>query len=327
VASEFLRNFSSQYSDASSCLPEASSGARHGPVAECSSAVNRLCRLVNDSLSDPILAGHASSSTVTPRVRASVERWVYARVGPMLWRLYESQSREEDRLFVEKLQALANVSDAALLDALEVRSAFRGAAAIKAPAGSLGKLKQGDKADSVSEYAPSQKTCSTAAGTEASSSSPCTGGESKAAVQRQEACAESVADGSLGDSELAAASYDRVASGLLQVEAMLSQMHSSPREAVETLVSLQREMKECAYESSGEHLSAMDDIMPIFIFVLARSFCNSPSACARLMSQALTHDEQMGKEGRAVLLLECAARYVASHWDIEPLVTSHQGGR
>lgn len=30
--------------------------------------------------------------------------------------------------------------------------------------GSLGKLKQGDKEDGVSEYAPSQKTCSTAAG-------------------------------------------------------------------------------------------------------------------------------------------------------------------
>jgi len=329
VASEFLRTFSSRYSDAS-CLPDASSGARHGPVAECSSAINRLCRLVNDALTDPVLAGRAAPSTVMPWLRTSVERWVYARVGPMLWRLYESCSREEDALFVEKSQALAAVGDAALLEALEVRSAFHGAAAIKAPAGAVGRSKLGDREDAFSEYdAPSQKTCSTAAGTDEGSSpalSPCTGGENKSAVQRQEACGESVGeDGSAGDdAELGSvhsASYERVASGLLQVEAALSAGCSGgPREAVEALVKLQRGMKECAYESSGEHLSAMDDILPVFIFVLVRSSCNSPMACAKLMSQALTQDEQMGKEGRAVLLLECAARYVATHWDISPLL-------
>lgn len=39
-----------------------------------------------------------------------------------LYSVRDARRDAQDRLFVEKLQALANVSDAALLDALEVRS-------------------------------------------------------------------------------------------------------------------------------------------------------------------------------------------------------------
>jgi len=66
----------------------------------------------------------------------------------------------------------------------------------------------------------------------------------------------------------------------------------------------------------------MDDVMPVFIFVLVRSSLLRPFACASFMQDALSQDERLDSEGRAVLLLESAARYVAYDWDISELVST-----
>jgi len=91
----------------------------------------------------------------------------------------------------------------------------------------------------------------------------------------------------------------------------------TPREAVEALALAQLEMRTCALEASGGQveLSTMEDILPVFIFVLVRSSVTRPFACAHLLSDALGAEEKLNNEGKAVQLLESAAHYVADEWE------------
>merc|ERR1719410_2360456 len=116
--------------------------------------------------------------------------------------------------------------------------------------------------------------------------------------------------------------YERAAAALSQIEVGLnSGQGCSPRQIVEALTLSQLEMKTCAFEASGgqAELNAMDDVMPLFIYVLARSSLVRPFACASFMQEALTQDERQESEGRAALLLESAARYIAYEWDLSIL--------
>jgi hypothetical protein len=320
AATEFLRDFSGRYSDASSAPCAADSAdPRKGPVADCSRAVARLCGVVGDALTQPA----AELDTAVPWLRGAVERWVFSRVGPMLWRLFESQGVAEDRLFAQKSRALASVSDERLFESLEVSGAFRGAADGKDRKRAEAPKKEGAERtaeDNTSEYGAtsSESTCSTAA--------TCADAEPSRGLAADKVRKEASPRDGAADTEAGSrcsTPYERVASALREVEdSLCAGCKSTPRAAVDALAELQRDMKECAFDASGEHLSAMDDIMPVFIFVLLRSSTSSPATCAKLLWQALTVDEQLGNEGRAVLLLECAARYVASHWDVQELTAN-----
>lgn len=120
--------------------------------------------------------------------------------------------------------------------------------------------------------------------------------------------------------------YERAAAALSQIEISLlskSGRRCTPRDAIEALTFSQFEMKTCALEAScGQlELCAMDDILPVFVFVLVRSALTKPFACARFMNDALSRDEALESEGRAVLLLESAARHIAYDWDITSLLS------
>ena len=116
-------------------------------VAECNSAIRRLSNLVeahqNSLLSSSPSGGSllssgslTSTASGTPDARAaaelrpwlqrSVERCVFSRVGGPLWNLYKASHQTEDAQFEGLVKLLAQVSDAELFQALEVRREFRG---------------------------------------------------------------------------------------------------------------------------------------------------------------------------------------------------------
>jgi len=114
--------------------------------------------------------------------------------------------------------------------------------------------------------------------------------------------------------------FRRAVTSLSRVEVLLSGgLGSTPWEAVEALAIAHCEMKACALEAShgNNDLSSMDDILPIFIFILIRSSISKPSACASLMSDTLTAEERKSEEGQIVTLMGAAARYVSNTWKIE----------
>jgi len=94
--------------------------------------------------------------------------------------------------------------------------------------------------------------------------------------------------------------------------------------ALEALLNAQVEMKACAFEASNgqAELDSMDDLLPLFVFLLLRSNLRAPLACAGLLQDALTADQRLDREGRAVILLDAAARYVAEEWDVSSVVNS-----
>jgi len=277
-------------------------------MAECAAAVSRLCALVEaheaKCQGDSYAAAEPGlAAEFRPFLRRSVERCIYTRVGGPLWSLYEGRHSAEDAQYTEKVQALGAVSDAALLEALEIRPEFRGALAAGARGAALGKL---GLLEEIGAEA-SEMTPSTAGGTE---ESPC----QQARTTSRQSSTHTVGP------------YERAAAALSQIEVGLcSGRGCTPRESVEALTLSQLEMKTCAFEASlGQmELHAMDDVMPVFIFVLARSSLLRPFACAGFMQDALSQDERLDSEGRAVLLLESAARYVAYDWDISELVGKH----
>lgn len=291
-------------------------------VEECTATVSRLCRLVEEQHRESTPSASSTSPSARavaefrPWLQGSVERCIFSRVGTLLWSLYESRHSAEDALYGEKLRQLASASDSALMEALEVRPHFRGTcpgslaiaaatAGEKRPAPTCAedmiepelKLKQEDDPEAV---APSEQTSSTAVGTE----------ESPNHSRRETAGC------------WAAGPYERASAALSQIEVGLSSGRGcSPRQVIEALSLSQLEMKTCAFEASHgqEELHAMDDVMPVFIFVLARSSLLRPFACSSFMQDALSKDERLDSEGRAVLLLESAARYITHEWELGDL--------
>merc|ERR1712137_59651 len=116
--------------------------------------------------------------------------------------------------------------------------------------------------------------------------------------------------------------FRRAVTSLSRVEVLLSGgLGSTPWEGVEALAIAHCEMKACAIEASqgSTDLSSMDDMLPVFIFVLIRSSISKPSACASLMNDTLTDEQRKSEEGQIVTLMGAAARYVANTWNIAQL--------
>jgi len=277
------------------------------PMVECSRAADKLCRLV-----EQVLGADGPRGTV---LRNAMERCILARVGPLLWRVYAERSAELDHAYANQVQALASVPDSMVLEALEVPRHFRGRALEV-----FGDLRQGhalpggkdgEKLLSATDSIGSCDTVSTAAVSDEglSSRAPTDGGRLYGfdfVAEDAEACP-----------------YQRASAALSRVSSLLRSGRSgTPREALEELTISQLEMKTCAFEASGglEELCAMDDILPLFIFVLIRSSLKNPVACSQLLNDTLSYEERLDSEGRAVLLLESAARHVAEDWDTEALL-------
>lgn len=295
-----------------------------GAMVQCVDAVQQLCRLVAEAEgAEGTGAGECDGSGGSrERYYGAVERCFFARVGMPLWHSYERRYAEDDALFVQKSRALAVVNNVAVWDALGVRATFRGPAgaaqAFSADEAALVAVANRERSRAEASDR-SLRTCSTAAATEECMSPAESSGS---AWQGPVACPLLTAMAP------DAGPYERAAAALKGVEAALrSGRGFTPREAVEALALAQLEMKTCALGASGgqAELYAMDDVMPVFVFVLARAGLSRPFACAAFAGDALTHDQRLDAEGRAVLLLDAAARHITFDWDFADLVGACPG--
>jgi len=286
------------------------------PMSEALQAIERLCRLLEEV--SPRQSEN-SPCDMQPRVVAdlhaflqpAVERFIFKRVGPVMWRLYEQRHSAEDAQFLAKVHKLAAVPDAKLFQALEIRPEFRG---------------QLESLSAVCEA--KQSHASKDEGSMESQQSPSTRADSDEVNSNQDVRCSEAGFGAFhmaSSMECSGGFYERAAAQLSQVEVAFSTSRGCvPREAMEALVISQLEMKTCALEASCGQLeiNSMDDVMPVFIFVMCRSGIQRPFACASYISDVLTADERLESEGRAVLLLESAARHIAFDWDVEDLMAS-----
>jgi len=98
---------------------------------------------------------------------------------------------------------------------------------------------------------------------------------------------------------------------------LASSLHSaalpSPSEVAHLLSEAQIEMRTGALEATrgASELLAMDDVLPIYVFVLSRSEVLYPFALAAYAEDALSPQSRLGADGWAVRLLESSARYIA----------------
>jgi len=293
---EFVRLFVERYSTLATSAADSGS-----PMTECSSAIDHICELMGDVLASAHASGDVSSAVFRPWVRPSVERCIFSRVGMPLWRFYESRHAAQDERYSQKWRLLSSVSDTRLLTNLEVRREFRGEGA----AASSTFLFPKDGSSICSHQTPSTDVDSNEATSHIYEHAPI-------------GAADCDKFGSIHV-------YERAIAALSEVEtAFRSGLGSNPRKAVEALMFSQLELKTCALELSGgqAELCAMDDIMPLFLFILSRSSLRRPFACAKVMHDSLTGDERLDCEGRAVTLLESAARYIAEEWDIKGMVST-----
>lgn len=211
-----------------------------------------ICSTVEDHVQgDKGSALPGSWTEMEPWLQASVERYLFSRIGAHVWRLYIVAHRSEDDACVAKAEIMRRLGTATLFSNLEVREHFRGQVA---------------------------------------------------------AC--SIDGGRLG------CPYQRASTALSNLGYALSGGGCSPHEAVRMLLAAQIDMKTCALEAclGACELVAMDDIVPLFLFVLVQSNLHCPFAAAAFMSDSLTSDERFGSEGRAVVLLEAAARFITNEW-------------
>lgn len=300
------------------------SNTGEGVMVKCMDAVDQLCCLVAEAESAEGGAREGGDSAGT--TSCAVERCFFARVGTPLWLLYERRYEQDDALFVQKSRALAAVGNVAVWDALGVGALFRGPPVDQATpppdatlvdGGQHGHfLKRERTTAEISDR--SLRTCSTAAGSTAAASEGCLSPVGSTSSTWHDSAASPALAALTPD----AGPYERAAAALLAVEAALrSGRGFTPREAVEALALAQLEMKTCALgASSGQaELYAMDDVMPVFVFVLARAGLTRPFACAAFAGDALSHDQRMAAEGRAVLLLDAAARHITFDWEFADL--------
>lgn len=277
-------------------------GATPNPLLVCASAVDCLCALVRQHFQE-LDVSVSPPPRLEPWLRSSVERCVFARVGGIVWRSYVTRLVDDDARYAERAAALAALSDAQLLDDLEVSPVFRGCGVASMSQATRYGKGYCDEIDSL-------QTPSTAADTDETVS---------LAISSTRSCDVVPL--------LPPRPYERAAAALSQLEnALASGCGRTPGELVKALSLAQFEMRTGALEASfGQvELSSMDDVMPLFIFVLLRSTLRRPLACARLLEDSLSRDQKLQEEGRAVLLLESAARYVAFDWDIKALTTKSE---
>lgn len=324
AAAQFVQRFSETYR---SVKPTEVQPAQ--PMRECMAAVDQLSRLVDELVADLDADALANVAEMKPFLRGSVERCLFGRVGRTLWQLYEGRHSADDTKYAQKVHHLSRFSDARLLDALGVRSQFRG-------------LTQREEEQISGGYATANGGAAHPAGDEllrAAGDADLGHGDISAdngrTLEGQDEYAEEIdspeshSPGSLSENSAWQAGlggpYERAVASLSQVEILLlgrSGRSCTPREATEALTFSQFEMKTCVLEATGgeTELRTMDDILPLFVFILVRSALTKPFACAQYMNDSLSRDESLESEGRAVLLLESAARHVAYDWDIEDLL-------
>jgi len=315
IAADFIEEFNARWSGASSEPPAVPGTA---PMAECRQLVHRLLRALQDTWGDAATTeavGPAPPAPTETRLRSCIERCLYTRLGPALWRVYSGLHEAEDAHFANRAAGPRAAGDTTLLQALEVREVFHGA---------IASAKSRLKGDLAAEDDLTEATRSTAAGSEDEAQ-----GAHGAAVEEEnldsntgDFCDDGSSSGAIGaeaESAIIGRSvYQRAASALSRVQDLLIAGNTgTPREAVEALALAQLEMRTCALEASGGQveLLAMEDTLPIFIFVLLRSSVTRPFTCARIMSDTLTPEEKLSSEGKAVALLDSAARYVAEEWE------------
>mmetsp|Transcript_89123 Transcript_89123/g.230012 ORF Transcript_89123/g.230012 Transcript_89123/m.230012 type:complete len:429 (+) Transcript_89123:100-1386(+) len=117
AAAEFVQTFTEK------CVAAHSPGAgeEFRPIAACSEAVARLCKLVEEHTKNEVVL-----NDLKPWLRFSVERAIYRRVGGPLWRFYEERHGQEDACFVRRKALLGKHLDSKLFDALGLDEKFRG---------------------------------------------------------------------------------------------------------------------------------------------------------------------------------------------------------
>jgi hypothetical protein len=112
--------------------------------------------------------------------------------------------------------------------------------------------------------------------------------------------------------------YARASEALSRLGSSLrSAGHPSPSQVAQLLSVAQLEMRMGALEATrgASELLAMDDVLPVFVFVLLRSELRCPFALAAYAEDALSPEARLGADGWAVRLLESSARYIAHELD------------
>lgn len=348
AAADFVKSFGERYAQVGLTVDQG------GPMLECLGATDRLCRLVEEFLSEGAGAGAPSPASLAadpaaltelrPWLRQSVERCVFQRVGVQLWRLYEGRQSAEDAQFARKWRALRKVSDAQLVAALEVNQVFVGATVVPVSTSPARSARSGTAQEPVgaggipsTARAESADCDSQSAADEAGSSinRDEEGPATPLGAPLREASGSQLTGSTTADtlSEIGSTvssapgwtggPYERAAAALTQVETALDAGRgNSPSGVLEALALSQLEMRTCALEASGgvAELRTMDDILPVFVFVLCRANLSRPFACSRFIGDALSRDQRTDTEGQQLQLLESAARYIAYEWDIQYLV-------
>lgn len=287
AVAEFTRDF------ATSCSAMSPTALEQGrPMAICLATVDRLHSLLEEHLAalppppSSTTSGLVGAEQLRPWLRSSVERCLFGRVGGSLWQLYKSKSSAEDAQFAARTGTVAAKPDEVLLHLLEVRKEF-----------------------CVLDFAPSEDVLL-----------PCSSSSTTVSTKDTDGLPSTELGPfyALGGFDVSGKeTYSRASAALSQVEVVLGSASGCiPRQALEALEFAQLEMKTCAFETSGGRveLVSMDDILPLFIFLLLRSSLASPLACARLLHDSLSSDERLSAGGRAVALLDAAARHVAFDW-------------
>eukprot|EP00928_Gymnodinium_smaydae_P009840 TRINITY_DN13682_c0_g1_i1.p1 TRINITY_DN13682_c0_g1~~TRINITY_DN13682_c0_g1_i1.p1 ORF type:complete len:496 (-),score=85.75 TRINITY_DN13682_c0_g1_i1:112-1599(-) len=281
------------------------------PMVECLAEVDRLAVIVEAHLERTASPTDAAIALqLAPWIRGSVERCVFARLGGTLRLIYRHHHAEDDSQYERKANALAALSDVELFEELDVRAKFRGApGGFGCESTLLGK----SSADTISNCADKQSVkCDDLDSLRTPSTAACSNADEEATLMSWPSRSEHFS------AFTPARPYERAAAALSQLEAAVALgCGQTPKEALKALTLAQFEMRTCALESSGgqAELQAMDDLLPVFIFVLVRSSLTRPFACAGFIGDALSNED----EGRAVLLLESAARYIAHEWTVEGL--------
>merc|ERR1719401_3248222 len=114
-------------------------------MRKCMGAVEQLSKLLEEQLETLDPEALANVAELRPWLRSSVERCVFARVGQVLWHLYDGRHSAEDAQYAQKARALRRVSDARLLEVLGVSSQFRG---------SVGALRETSVSDGAAPLSP-----------------------------------------------------------------------------------------------------------------------------------------------------------------------------
>ncbi|CEL93229.1 unnamed protein product [Vitrella brassicaformis CCMP3155] len=93
----------------------------------------------------------------------------------------------------------------------------------------------------------------------------------------------------------------------------------APTEALYLLLLTFVDMRAAVLEGSrGRYeVEAMDDELPLFVFILARARLRHPHAIGQWLSDYLSADSRMDTEGKFVTSFQVATQYVASDFDVE----------